>query len=381
MKNPDKNIKITLLLLAMLGVMSNAAIVTSLPHLGEHFKQVNNIELLSRLMITIPSLAIAVLAPFLGHFIHHTSVTKNVIFALILFAIAGSAGLYLQSVYALLFSRMLLGISIAIIMIVGTTLIGHYFSDESRHKFMGIQSAFISIGGIFFITGGGVLSDFGWRYPFGIYLIGLVVLPMALLFLDEPKKLHIDEREVEITGNLASIYILAFLLMVIFYVLPTQMPFLMINHFGASGTLTGLIISSAMASNAIGALSFSRLKKHIDFGGIYLLGLVILAFGFMAIGNISNIYLFFITSPIMGFGGGLLMTTTTAWMLHVSHHTKRIKASGYLTGALFAGQFVSPLLFHPFVEYFGLQYFFILLGILILASTAGLKIYLLIKHR
>ncbi len=381
MKNPDKNTKITLLLLAMLGVMSNAAIVTSLPHLGEHFKQIDNIELLSRLMITIPSLAIAVLAPFLGHFIHHTSVVKNAIFALILFAIAGSAGLYLHSIYALLFSRMLLGISIAIIMIVGTTLIGYYFSNESRHKFMGIQSAFISIGGIFFITGGGVLSDFGWRYPFGIYLIGLAVLPMVTLFLDEPKKIHIDEREVEISGNLIYVYILAFLLMVVFYVLPTQMPFLMINHFGASGTLTGLIISSAMASNAIGALSFSKFKKHMDFGEIYLLGLAILALGFVAIGNISNVYLFFVTSPIMGFGGGLLMTSTTAWMLHVSHHTKRIKASGYLTGALFAGQFVSPLLFHPFVEYFGLQYFFILLGIMILTSTAGIKIYLSINSK
>jgi MFS family permease len=371
--------KVTLLSLAMLGVMSNAAIVTSLPHLGEHFEHIHNIELLSRLMITLPSLVIALFAPFLGHFIHRTSVIKNALFALGLFALAGSAGLYLQDIYALLASRMVLGVAIAIIMIVGTTLVGSYFSGESRHQFMGMQSAFISIGGILFITGGGLLSDIGWRYPFVIYLIGFAVLPLAALFLHEPKTLPHDAQDEAISGNLWFVYGLAFLLMIVFYTLPTQMPFLMINHFGASGTLTGLIISSAMASNALGALSFARMKKQMGFGSIYLLGLVVLALGFVAIGNISNVYLFFITSPMMGFGGGLLMTTTTAWMLHSAHHSKHTRASGYLTGALFGGQFVSPLLFHPFVAYFGLQQFFVLLGVVVLTGVVIVKLYLSLK--
>lgn len=358
--------KITLLLVAMMTVMSNAAIVTSLPHLGEHFEHISNIELLSRLMITLPSLAIALLAPFIGHIIYKTSVVKSAIFALMLFGLAGSAGLYLLDIYSLLFSRILLGISIAILMIVGTSLVGDYFSGHERNRFMGLQSAFISIGGILFITGGGILSDINWRYPFGIYMIGFFILPMVVAFLSEPKNILNEQNSEETTANLKLIYFLAFLMMLIFYTLPTQMPFLMMNHFGASGTQTGLIISAAMASNAFGAMSFAKLKQRFSFKTIYILGLIILSFGFIAIGNIDHVYFFFMTSPIMGFGGGLIMTTTTAWMLQSVDSKKRIKASGYLTSAIYAGQFCSPIIFHPLVLWFGLQNFFIILGSTIL---------------
>ncbi len=68
----SKPTKITLLLLSMLTMMSNVAIVTMLPHLNEHFEDVKNIELYSRLMITLPSLSIALLSPFLGHFVYKT---------------------------------------------------------------------------------------------------------------------------------------------------------------------------------------------------------------------------------------------------------------------------------------------------------------------
>jgi len=49
--------------------------------------------------------------------------------------------------------------------------------------------------------------------------------------------------------------------------------------------------------------------------------------------------------------------------LSVAHHSKRIKSSSYLTSALFAGQFFSPLISHPIVEYFGVQDFFIVSGV------------------
>jgi MFS family permease len=366
--------KVTLLLLSMVTMMSNVAIVTSLPHLKDHFPGVEEIEFYSRLMITLPSLSIALLAPFMGHVLHRVKRRSSTVAALLLFALAGSAGLYLEGIEALLLSRALLGVAIAVLMIVTTALVGDYFAQASRHRYMGMQRAFTSIGGLFFLIGGGLLSDFGWRLPFGIYLAGLLFIPLTLLFLVEPIAAS-DEPEEEVRPQLLGIYVLAFVLMLIFYVLPTQMPFLIINHFGASGTLTGAIISTAFLANALGALSFSRLKKHYDYGTIYVIGIAIVGFGFLLIGSVQEVHLFFLTSPIMGFGGGLLMTNVTAWMLSRSHQSRRVKASGYLTSALFMGQFFSPVLFHPLVMHFGVQAFFsvigaVLLGIVVLLGAA-----------
>jgi len=366
----------TLLLLSMMTMMSNVAIITSLPHLKEHFPDVSEIEFYSRLMITLPSLSIALLAPFLGHFLHGISRRASLAAGLLLFALTGSAGLYLQGIELLLASRAAFGVAVAMLMIVTTALVGDYFSQEERHRYMGLQSAFTSLGGLLLLVSGGLLSDVGWRYPFAVYLLGLLYIPLVWRFIVEPRHAAADEGLQEPDARLAGIYALAFLLMLVFYILPTQMPFLMINHFGASGLLTGAIIASAFIANALGAVSFAWLKRRFGYATIYLIGMAIVGAGFVLIGLVRDVHLFFFTSPIMGFGGGVLMTNVTAWMLSRSHSRRRVKSSGYLASALFMGQFFSPVLFHPAVLHFGVQHFFIVVGAVLLAGAGSVALAL-----
>jgi len=362
--------KLTLLLLSMVTVMSNVAIITSLPQLKNQFPDVSEMELYSRLMITLPSLSIAFLAPFLGLLLQKVRRKVSVVVGLILFSLFGSMGLYLESIETLLLSRAFFGVAIAILMIVSTSLVGDYFSENHRHKYMGLQSAFTAVGGILFLIGGGMLSDIYWRYPFGIYLIGVLFIPFVLLFLVEPEKQEALASTPEVDSSLLGIYFLAFVLMLIFYILPTQMPFLIIEKFGASGSLTGMIIAVAFVANAVGAISFAKLKERFSFGMIYLIGLIIIGVGFILISLVDDVRFFFLTSPIMGFGGGILMTNVMAWMLSKSHHSKRVKSSGYITSALFLGQFASPLVFHPVVASFGIQQFFAVVGVGLLVVVA-----------
>jgi len=364
LKKVSLSIRFTMLLIALTTMMSNVAIVTALPHLKDYFTQTENIEFLARLMLTLPSLAIAFLAPILGHVVYRIGRKKSALFALLLFSITGSSGVYLETMNLLLFSRFMLGISIAILMIVSTSLIGDYFKGEARHKFMGQQGIFISLGGVIFVVGGGLLSDINWRYSFAIYSIGFLLIPLVYTFLNEKiiEEFH-EEDESNINSNLFGIYFLAFLLMLVFYILPTQIPFLIMNHFNSSGTMTGAIIATAFISNGIGAIVFRKFKQRFTHAQIYIIGMIIIGFGFIAIGLVHNVYYFFLTSPIMGFGGGILMTNMTAWMLSRTHHTQRIHKSAYLTSSLFLGQFFSPIIFHPVVSYFSIENFFIVIGI------------------
>ena len=375
MKTIQLSTKITLLLISMMTMMSNVAVVTILPRLSEIYADVDHIAFLSRMMITLPSLAIAILAPFLGNFVYKYGKCKSAIVGLFFFSVTGTAGLYLDSIYTILFSRFLLGIAIAVLMIVSTSLIGDYFKGEERHRFMGLQSAFVSIGGIFFIVGGGMLSDMNWRYPFAIYGIGFIILLFAMKYIIEYtyQSQVIDEEE--INHRLYPIYIMAFLLMAVFYILPTQFPYLMINIFHATGEKTGLIIASAFVFNAIGALSFAPLKKHFDFPTMYMLGMAIIAVGFIGISQVRSLSWFFVTAPVIGLGGGILMTNITAWLLHYAHSTKRVKATAYLTSSLFLGQFFSPILTYPVMHYFGIVDFFKVMGIGLIVTLLSTLVY------
>ena len=347
----------------MTTMMSNVAIVTALPRFQEYFHDIKNIEFYSRLMLTLPSLTIAFLAPFLGHFVFRFGKKRSAIIALLIFSLTGSAGLYLDKIEYFLISRALFGISIATLMIVSTSLVGDYFKEEARHKFMGYQNSFMAIGGVSFVLGGGFLSDITWRLPFGIYLIGFLLLPMAIYFLYEVPKDKYLEEENTIPSKLFGVYALAFFYMLIFFILPTQIPFLIIDQFHGSGKMAGSIISLAFLANAFGAITFSKLKTKFSFSTIYLIGLFIISIGFISVSLVTNIHLFYFTEPILGFGGGIMMTNITAWMLSRTTNKKRVKSSGYLTSSLFLGQFFSPIFFHPLVSYYGVQKFFLVIGL------------------
>lgn len=362
----NKGIKLTILMLGALSMMSNVAIVTALPFIKEYFSSVGNIDFLSRLILTAPSLSIAFLAPVLGHLIQHIGSKKSAIAGLIMFSIFGSAGLYLNDIYHLLISRLLLGIAIAILMITATTFIGEYFVGEDRHKFMGVQSAFMGIGGIFFTVTGGVFSDINWRYSFGVYLISLVVLYLVMRYIHKKDMLvseEIKENEDNINKKLIHIYFLAFLIMLFFYILPTQIPFLLMHKFKVNGLFTSMVIANAFFFNMLGSFLFAKFKKIFYFFELYLFGFLIIAIGFIGIGMINNPYFFFVTSSLTGFGAGILIPTIRSWLLHSAYHKKMAKASGYLTSSLFLGQFASPIVFHPFVDIFGVQKFFTIIGI------------------
>ena len=364
MNNISKLTILTILLLAMTTSMSNVAIVTTLPHLKEYFTDISNIEFYSRLMLTLPSLVIALLAPILGHFIFRFGKKRSVLIALFFFSLFGTAGLYLNSIESLLASRALFGLCVATLMIVSTSLVGDYFKEHDRHKFMGYQSAFMAIGGVFFVIGGGFLSDINWRFPFGIYFIGIVLIPFAFLYLKEVKIETLqDDLSVNIGKNMIIVYILAFIYMLLFFILPTQIPFLLIEKFDASGKMAGTIIAVAFFCNALGAIAFSKLKTRFNFVSIYLIGITLIALGFSIVGVINHIYFFFISSPILGFAGGLMMTNVTAWMLSKTSHEKRVKSSGYFTSAIFLGQFLSPIVFHPFLDFLEIQDFFWFIGL------------------
>ena len=379
MTNIKKLTIFTLLLLAMTTSMSNVAIVTALPHLKDHFTNIENIEFYSRLMLTIPSFVIALLAPILGHIIFRYGKKRSVVIALIVFSISGSAGLYLQTLEMLLFSRAIFGISVATLMIVSTSLIGDYFKAEHRHKFMGYQSAFMALGGVVFVMGGGVLSDINWRYSFAIYLIGFILLPFVLTQIKEVIVNDDNSEEIEVDSNMYFIYFLAFFYMLIFFILPTQIPFLLIEKFKASGSFAGSIIALAFVSNAFGAITFSKIKNKFSYSSIYLIGLFIIAIGFAGVGLVNNTYLFYITSPILGFGGGIMMTNITAWMLSKTSIKKRVKTSGYFTSAIFLGQFSSPIVFHPLVSYLGVQSFFFTIGISLFVIIGFTLVYIKIR--
>ena len=353
--------------------MSGITVVSSLPLISHTFSDVANIEFLSKLMLTIPSIVIAL---FAGYFVDRFGRLKPLYTGILLFILGGSSGLYLDNFYYILVGRAILGFGVALIMTSSTALIGDYFTEKERHKFMSKQGMVVGIGGIIFITSGGLLAQIHWSYPFAIYLIPILFLPIIMKFLYEPEK-YTKTDAVELNPSLLPIYITAFFVMVLFYMLPTQLPYLIINILDGQPQSIGFVIATSMVFNAIMAMQYSKIKAKLSYMQIYSLTFLLFSIGVYFISQATTIFELYYSPLFLGSAFGLLLVNTQSWFLSNVSKNNRGKASGILTSSFFLGQFSSPLIFEPIVSRYGIQGLFEIVSMI----TLFISFVLFIKFR
>ncbi len=353
------------MLIATMSVMSGITIVATLPLISHTFSQIENIDFYSKLMLTIPSIVVAIFAPLSGMVVDKFGRLKPLYVGMTLFIIGGSSGFYIHDFWTILIGRAILGVGVALLMTSSMALIGDYFNDEDRHKYMSLQGMAIGIGGIIFITSGGFLAQIHWSYPFAIYLIPLLFFPLIINALYEPHnehKVHVEkgnERAV-----LWPVYVSAFFSMLLFYMLPTQLPYLIVDVLKGSPSNIGIMIALSMFVNALTSMQYAKIKARFSYATIFSFAFGFFSLGLFIISQVSTVNDLYYSSIFMGIGFGLIIVNINAWFLSVVEPSRRGRASGVLASSFFTGQFFSPLLFQPIVLAYGIQGLFLSISII-----------------
>lgn len=349
-------VKITLLLASMMTMMAGAIVAPSLPQISEFFIGHENVELLTRLIITLPGLFIAISAPFIGLFVDKIGRKNLLLYAMILYGISGSSVYFITNLNLILVTRAFLGIAVAGIMTITTTLVGDYFDQKERKSFLGIQGAFMGIGGVIFISISGILADISWNMPFLIYGFAFPVLILAIFFLYEPDHDEINANSTENTNQkipyfkAGLVYFLIFLGIIFFYIIPVQIPFVIKSFEGISNAMIGYAISSSTLASVIISLNFKWIKGRNSFASIYFMAFLFMGVGYIII-SLSDFYWQIVTGLIVsGFGTGLLMPTGNLWIIELAPTSHRGRMLGIASTATFLGQFLSPIFIQPIIN-------------------------------
>ena len=91
-KRNSRLLKLTLLLTGSMTVLAGAGIAAAIPAIEAHFHSRANAEIMSKLVLTIPSLFIAVLAPVAGRIIDRYGRKIPLMFSLTLYFVGGTSG-------------------------------------------------------------------------------------------------------------------------------------------------------------------------------------------------------------------------------------------------------------------------------------------------
>lgn len=375
-------IKITLLLASMMTMMAGAVVAPALPQIKEEFGNVESVALLTRLIITLPAIFIAFLSPVYGYIIDMFGRKRFLVFALILYCFSGTSGYYLNNLYLILMGRAFLGVSVAGIMTIATTLTGDYFSGNELRGFIGILGAFISLGGVFFITVSGWLADINWQMPFLIYAFSLPVLILVIIFLYEPE----IQKGKSKSGNnppkqdyakklIFFIYVTIFMGMVFFYMTPIQIPFLLTKLNNVSNSMFGYALSISTFSSAMVSINYRSIKRRLSYSIVYVIAFTLMALGYTAVSFSREYYQYLLSLTISGMGLGLLMPSGNLWIMELSPASLRGRLVGRGSAAMFLGMFFSPILVQPIVSVYNTSIAFRIAG-LILVSMAILFFFL-----
>lgn len=356
---PSWGLKATLLAVATLTIMSGTVVAPSLPAIRQAFEGQDNVELMSRMVLTLPAIFVVISAPIAGMLADRYGRKRLLMAAILLYAVAGMSGAVSQSLFGILVGRAFFGLAVGAVMTVGSALVGDYFEGEQRARFFGFQQSFTQIGGVLFVVGGGLLADLHWRAPFLIYALALLIFLAVLTVLNE------RERSEQVTAVasathaeqnrllLAALCVTAFLANALFYTVPTQLSFYTKELGYPNARTVGILIGVFNLVAAISALFYGRIRGRLSTVEIFAV-----AFGLMAAGAIALSYAHFLTAlvaslAVMGFGLGMMMPNIMAAALQIALPRLRARVTGMITACMFFGHFMSPILSQSWIAQVG----------------------------
>lgn len=357
-------------------MMAFAPLSPALPHIAEAYSNSPNIEYLTKMVLTAPSLGIIILAPFVGVLIDFIGRKKVLLFSIILYGFSGISAIWINSIEALLLSRLLIGFSLSGIMTSSTALAGDYFQGEHRQKFIGQRGAFVNYSAVCLNIIGGLLVLIDWKAVFFIFLTGFIMYPFTYKTIKDDSK-NIIKSKLKQSLNITKLpiflicvgLILNFFFNSAFFMVPVQMPFLLKDIGQPNPFISGLTTGVSAAAVATASLFFFKLRKKLKTYQVFILGILLVALGFTFLSRITIIELIYPCIIISGAGFGLLQANMFTWMLDITPSKFRGRISGAVAMTTFSGQFFSPIMYHPFSIHLGNQEAFIVFALLMFAIS------------
>ena len=353
---------VALVLVSMLNVMGGAAVAPALPAISEAYPQAP--ETVVSLVITLPSLAVALSGLFVGVLADRIGKARTLIASLAVFTAAGLWGLVAPTLEVLLAGRFVLGLAIAGIATASAALVSEHYDEAMRAKVFGWQSAMTGASVLVLETTGGFLSLLGWRAPFWVYVVGLVLLVLAALFVREAKGRPVDVASPQGVGTdggspdsrhkrasaagvvgfvVGACLVAAFLSQTLSYLVPTKMPYL-VAAFGESSLTTGLFLGGFGVANIVGPLASARLQRRFRPSAIAAGCFVSLSLGCALMSAAPAVWVVLAAAVLIGLGVGCLTPMLMALIASHSGPENSGKHMGAMATACNLGQFACTLL-------------------------------------
>lgn len=344
---------VTLAFAGFLPILSILSLAPAVPTLIAHFRDVPNAGLIVPLLVTTPGLMVALLSPLAGLIADRHGRRVPILLATFFYAFAGAAPVVFGDLWAVLLSRVLVGISETFVLVIVNALFADYYDDAARRTWITVQGILGPFLGAASIAGAGALAGVNWSYVFLIYLLAFPIFLAMLVFFFEPERVdHHTAVAVEpnaavrgraFSWGTAAAYCSVTIFSSIIYYVFTVNGGLAFQAIGVdSPGRIGAIMGMAGLAVLPGALVFNLLSRRWSGERVIATFLLFLGLGTGGMGVSPNVEMMTVFAFIQQFGAGMTVAGLIFWVSRLLPPQHRGRGFGLWTSAFFAAQFISP---------------------------------------
>jgi MFS family permease len=349
-----------LLLPITMAVMGVSLLITVVPLMYEHFKDIPHYDyLIQGGVMTMPAIWVVLFSPVAGWLADRFGRRSILIAAMIVYAGIGIAPAFLDNLYAIIATRVGVGICESIVMTVSTTMICDYFSGKSRERWLAGQTATASLSALAIIPLGGVLAaNYGWHGPFFIYIYSLLLVVGVAIFIWEPPP---EPRPVFSASQPAvapafpwlrilSLCALTMVAAVMFYSIITQNGNALKILGVTDPTKQGILTMIGSLGVPIGTFLYWGASR-LPIGWLVFVDFLLVGVGFWGMGHAGNPSAYVEAAFVNQLGCGLVLPTMLVWTTRGLAYDVRGRGNGLWQASFAIGQFGSGML----LTFFGKQ--------------------------
>jgi MFS family permease len=331
--------------LVVVGLFSMGII---LPQIAASFAGTSDAKVLTQLIGGATGIGFALSSPYIGRLIEKFGYRRVYLLGLIVFAIAGPLPALLHNIILILVARITLGIAVTATVTAAATGISKLPALECA-RMLGLQALVGSSSGIVLFPIVGALARSGWRLPFLVHLVALVVLPMAARLPEQGHSPVAVERNRDGAGDkrafLGLILVTAFAGMTMFLG-GMYAPFYL-NSIGVTDPILISIpyVGTSIASMLAGGV-YGKVRAHFDTGRILTGALFLIGLGLLIAGYSTSLPLFTVCLITYSIGQSTFAPNVIAIAIARSKGNPAV-AIGVINATLFSGP-----IFFPFVASF-----------------------------
>ncbi len=332
----------TLLLVAMLTIMVGAVLAPGLHSIAAALGVSDHAPLL----ITLPALGAMVFAPLFGWLIDRVGARRILLASLVGYCLMGMGGALLHGPLWVAIDRIILGGFAAGTMAAGTAVISQWYTGEARLGMIARQGMAIELGGVIFLSIGGLLSELAWQAPFALYALGLLCALLTLAFVPA-RTLAQGQDEgpdaVQAGSSMRPIMICTVLAMALFFSMFITLPGLLAG-LGFSEAQTGYLLSFISLVAVMAALMMPKVVTRTSERTTLALSFLCYATAHLLFAASAMTPLLILAAVFAGLGFGLSIPLLNHATVENSTEQNRGRNLSLFAVAVFAGQFVTSVL-------------------------------------